>query len=772
MIRVKGVHFRFICVAMILAFFSDSPVHAQLLTGFDEPAVQVSSVPVARQPSSSVSALTQGSDRLAVRPSSKKVRDVESEPVDLQADDLSYDDNGRIVLATGNVVLEQAGRRLQADGVRYDLQKDQVQARGNVVLNDRNGDVHYARDVALSNEFKDGRIVGVRSVLADGSQFSAEEGVREGGLRTILTDAAYTACEPCKDDPDGDPIWQIKAKEVRHDKDEHRVVYKDARMEFAGVPVFYMPYLSHSDGSIERKSGLIAPSAGFTSDLGFFVTNNYYVDIAPNKDATVGLMASTQEAPMALVEYRQRWRDAALEVNGGLTYSSRRANQNGQAVTENEEVRGFVKGNARWDINEKWRSGINVDWASDDQFLRQYDLDTRDVLENEIFAERFSGRNYTVGRLLTFQDTRIEERQQQDQPEVLPEIITSFVGTPGSVPVLGGRWQVDGSVLGLRREGGEQDTGRLSLGLGWQKRLVSDTGLLTTVDGTVRGDFYNVRDLGAMDETITESRVFPQIHVKSSYPVAKQFDRMQVRVAPVAAVTFAPNLNIEDDIPNEDSQDVQIDASNIVNANRFPGLDRVEDQSRVTYGGQIGAYGHEGSFATVFLGQSQRFDNDDNPFPVGSGLDDKSSDVVGQVRAQYADAMNLNYRFQLDNENLSSSRHEVDLRGTVGPLSLSSTYLFAKALEGTGIDESREQLDVDTVYRLTKDWALRSGAVQDLGADPGLRKAYAGLNYEGQCLSWALTGQRNFTDDASGDSDTEIFFRIGLKNLGEFQSGL
>ncbi len=767
------MHFRFIAVAMTLAFVSASPVNAQLLTGFDE-AVVSSPVSITQQPSPfpSVSVLTQGSDIVSERSSSTKLKDEESQPVDLQADDLSYDDNGRVVLATGNVVLQQAGRRLLADGVRYDLKQDQVKASGNVVLRDRNGDVHYARDVALSNKFKDGTITGVRSVLADGSQFSAAEGVRDNGLRTTLKNASYTACEPCKDDPDKEPLWQIKASEVHHDKDEHRVTYKNARMEFSGVPVFYTPYLSHSDGSIERKSGLIAPSAGFTSDLGFFATNNYYVDIAPDKDATIGLMASTQEAPMALAEYRQRWRDAALTVNGGLTYSSRRANQNGQAIRENEEVRGFVKGNARWDINEKWRSGINVDWASDDQFLRQYDLDTRDILENEIFVERFAGRHYTVGRLLTFQDTRIEERQEQDQPEVLPEIITSFVGAPGSVPVIGGRWQVDGSVLGLRREGGGQDTGRLSLGLGWQRRLVSDYGLLTQVDGQVRGDFYNVRDRAEANDDGTEGRIFPQFHVQSSYPVARNFEKGQVRLAPIAAVTVAPNLNVNDDIPNEDSQDVQIDASNIFNANRFPGLDRVEDQSRVTYGVQGGIYGHEGDFVTAFLGQSQRFDNDDNPFPVGSGLDETDSDIVGQVQAQYADNINLNYRFQLDHESLGSSRHELDFRGGVGPFSLSSTYLFAKALEGTGIDESREQIDLDARYQLTSDWAFRSGAVQDLGADPGLREAYAGVNYDGQCLSWSLTGQKNFTDDASGDSDTEIFFRIGLKNLGEFESGL
>ena len=759
------VHSRFSFVVFIFVFFVAKPVDvfAQLLTGFNESEIV--------QPVEAFQTRFQKSEQPLKARQADPLQDLsydETQPVDLQADDLSYDETGRIVIATGNVILEQAGRILRADVIRYDLNADRVTASGDVVLNELNGDIYYASEAELRNKLKDGAVKGMRSYLADGSQFSAKQGRREGGVKTVLEGASYTACEPCEDDPDADPIWQIRASKVRHDKEEQRISYSNARLEFVGVPVFYTPYLSHSDGSVEQKSGLIAPSAGFTSDLGFFVTNNYYIALAPDKDATVGLMTSTQEVPLGLLEYRQRWRDASLEFNGGVTYSGRRSSSAGMTVIEDEEVRGFLKADARWDMNDKWRSGIKIDWASDDQFLRQYDLDRRDVLENEIFAERFDGRDYAVGRLLTFQDTRIGESQVLDQPEVLPEIITSFVGAPNSVPVIGGRWQADGSLLGLRREGNDQDTARLSLGLGWQKRLVSDYGLLTRIDTAVRGDLYNIRDLSGDAGDTTENRVFPQMHLQSSYPLARQFESSQVRVAPVAALTFAPNVG-DGKIPNEDSQDVQIDTSNLFNANRFAGLDRVEDGSRATYGLQTGIYGNEGGFLTAFLGQSYRFDND-NPFPVGSGLNDQDSDIVGQVQALYADNFNMNYKFQLSNENLASTRHEVDLEASIGSLSFDMNYLFAKALEGTDIDESREQVDARAIYNFTDEWAIRSGAIHDLGEDPGLRRTFGALDYQGQCLFWSLTGVRNFTDDASGDSDTEIFLRIGLKNLGEFQS--
>ena len=175
----------------------------------------------------------------------------------------------------------------------------------------------------------------------------------------------------------------------------------------------------------------------------------------------------------------------------------------------------------------------------------------------------------------------------------------------------------------------------------------------------------------------------------------------------------------------------------------------------------------------MFIGQSYRLDDSNNPFPVGSGLDAQESDVVGQISTLYDDKYSLNYRFQLSSRNLTSERHEVDAFANWRKFLLSSRYLFAKGLEGTDISNSREQISGTAAYYVAEDWRIHAGATQDLGAQSGLRKAYLGLDYYGQCVSFALTGQRNYTDDASGDSDTEILFRIGLKNIGEFSaSGL
>ncbi len=699
----------------------------------------------------------------------------QNKPVDLQANSLTHDESGQIVTASGDVILIQGGREVRADKIIYNLTKDTVIATGNVELIDINGDKHYSDSAKFNNALKDGFVEGLQTFLTDGSRFKSDSGLYTNGNKTVMNNASYTPCETCKDSPNKEPLWQIRASEVEHNKEAKTVAYKNARFEVKGVPIAYIPYFAHPDGSVDRKSGFLTPSVGYKSDLGAFIKGDYYWSIAPEKDLTFGAMAMTSEAPMALAQYRQRWDDASLVMGGSITYSSRRDRDAGQDVVRDDKVRGRFSADGLWNINNKWRSGLVLDVVSDDQYLRQYNFNNKYVLKNEIYAERFSGRNYASGRILAFQDLRTDGNRA-DQPHVLPEIQASFIGEPSSAPIIGGRWSADMSILGLVRDNGEQDVNRANTAIGWERRLVSDYGFVSVLDANIQGTIYNVNDRkGSEGSTIingnsTEARGYGYINAATSYPVVKRFEKSQMLIEPTISLTLAPNAGVDSDIPNEDSLDSAVDALNIFEANRFPGVDGIEDRSHITYGARSGLYGDDGSYGDVFIGQSYRFDNDDNPFVQGSGLDNQSSDIVGQISASYKGDYSLDYRFQFDDENMSSQRHEVDASARIKGLNLSTRYLFAKALEGTDIDNTREQIRNSASYYINDNWRIYGSAQHDLGEDRGLRAARFGVDYIGDCISLSVIGQRKLTDKSSGYSGTEIMFRIGLKNLGEIET--
>lgn len=696
-------------------------------------------------------------------------------PVDLTADSMQHDDRSGIVTASGNVELLQAGRRLQAREVSYNLNDGTARARGNVVLTDANGDKHFADEAELSEEMSTGFVNSLESYLADGGQFKARRGERhsekDGARLLTMHEASYTPCN-CDLDAGGNPTWRIRADSVTYDEDAHKISYKNAKLDLFGTPVFWTPYLAHSDGKAKRKSGFLSPSGGYSSKLGLIVTQNYYIDIAPDRDMTVGTMLTTEQMPVALAEYRQRWANGEFKINGSLTHSDRTDSSAGENVAIADEWRGHVIGAGRWELTEKWRAGMTVEVASDDQYLRQYDFNKKDVLESSVYAERFSGRNYASIRGMAFQDVRVQE-EQSDQPHILPEAQLQMLGEPGGV--LGGRWEVNASALGLMREGSGQDMARAALQLGWQRRDTTSFGLVNTLDLSVRGDAYAVEDRdvaltgSGRSRSTTQSRFFPQAHMVSSLPLVKPLEKSQILIEPLAALTVGTNVDSAGDaIPNEDSQDVQIDSTNLFRADRFPGLDRIEDRARVTYGLRGGVYGHQGSHVTGFIGQSYNFDKDDNPFPAGSGLSQQESDYVGSLSALYNNNFGVNYRFQIGSDSMTSQRHEFDSYATWQKLSLAGRYLFAKGLGGTSIDDSREQLEAGLAYFFTDSWRARSAALYDLGDDAGLRRAIFGLDYYGCCMNLSLTAERNVTTDSSGDDGTRVMFRIGLKGLGDF----
>lgn len=684
---------------------------------------------------------------------------VDPDKVDFLAENVSYDETNQIITAEGQVEITQAGQVVKANQVVYDLPKDTVEAVGGVVMMDPNGDVHFAERVQLQRSLKDGYIKKLRSVLADGSRITADEGQKTGGV-SVMKKASYTPCEECKANPEKPVLWQIVADEVKHDRDAHAIEYKNAKFEVKGVPILYTPYFSHSDGTIKQKSGFLMPKLSLNSRLGFGLASKYYWAISPSEDATIGARVFSKNAPQLLGEYRKRYNNAEISFDASATYSD-----------DTESVRGHLFGEGLWDINDKWRAGFQNQLTSDDKYLREYDVTHDNVLENQIYAERFDDRDYFVARALAFQDVRVSDRSV-DQPNILPEMQASFMGDPNGA--LGGRWNVDLSSLNLLRKGNGQDVFRTSIDAGWERKDVSTFGFVNTFSISTRGDSYQISDRdevsivgGAGDANAF--RFYPVLHDVVSYPVSKDIGTSQIVIEPTVSITSSMKTKNNTDIPNEDSQDVQIDAVNIFQANRFPGLDRVEDGTHVTYGARTGIYTDDGSKGEIFLGQSYRLDDLDNPFPNGSGLAEDESDMVGQIIAQYQDLYSLDYRFQFASQNMQSERHELYGYANFGDLSLSTTYLYARRLENTDLMDSRQQIYGSADYRFSDEWHISTSTRYDLSKEEqGLRYAGVGLNYIGQCFNILTSLKRTYADKDTGDNATEFSVQLGLKNIGSF----
>lgn len=711
---------------------------------------------------------------LAIMPAHAQEETTPEEPVNIEAQSFYYDQNASKITAKGQVEIIQAGRVLHADEVIYDINDDFAYAQGNVALYEPTGDVHHAEILELNDKMRRGLAKSLFTELQDGSRLWATKAVRKSPEEHVLENAEYTPCKACEENPEKTPTWSMKADEVIHDKDSATMSYRNARLEAFGVPVLYTPYFTHPDGTVRQKSGFLTPDFGFGSDYGFNTQMPYYWAISPDMDLTTGIRFFTEENPQLNLEMRKRFKDASLKVQTSATSSSRTDSVSGTEVTKDGEFRGHLFADGLWAIDPNWRAGMELALTTDEQYLEQYDITSEDTLENRVYVERFDDRDYASVEVLGFQDLRVNENI--DQPNALPLAQMSFLGDPNAV--LGGRYRWNTSFLSLFREGEDQDVNRLSSTLSWQKQNIFPVGLTSLIDLSVRGDTYYTmdRDIARIDptesDTKRDSRLFPTAHVEVAYPMHKNLTTSQIRMKPKISMTARPDIENDSDIPNEDSIDAQLDASNLFEMDRFPGLDRVEDRTHISYGMDLGYYNFNGNSLTGFFGQSYRLEEGDNPFQNGSGLENQISDYVGEVGASFDENKhNLNYRFQLDGETLQSKRHEFYAGTEIKNTNLSAIYLYERGASGTQFTDSREQIAAGMSHRFAENWTVSTSGLYDLSSvNHGLRSSRFGLGYDDDCFGVTAYLDRDLQSESSGATDTTVYVRFFLKNLGEFET--
>ncbi|MBL8645497.1 MAG: LPS-assembly protein LptD, partial [Rhodospirillaceae bacterium] len=310
---------------------------------------------------------------------------------ELVADEMNYDEASDTLRAVGHVEITRDGRVLLAEVATYNRTTDIATAEGNVSLLDKNGSVMFFDRLEIKGDLKEGFAEKVRVILADKSRLSSREFRRTEGRYNEMRDAIYSACDECEG---REPVWQIKADRVRYDDVDEMVYYRNAWVEVLGVPMFYTPYLAHPDPTSGRKSGLLLPIISGGRNVGLSYAQPYYINIAPDKDATLSPLVTTSAGKGFTAEYRQHFGSGELRLFGSTV---------GDDPDGNKDIRGHVRGRIRWDMDDNWRSGADVHLASDRTYLRRYNFDAPTWLTTNAFVERFSSNSYFSANSYYFQ---------------------------------------------------------------------------------------------------------------------------------------------------------------------------------------------------------------------------------------------------------------------------------------------------------------------------------------------------------------------------------
>ena len=697
----------------------------------------------------------------------------DADQVDFAADQLSYDNDADIVTATGNVSMVRNQDRVRADRIIWNRKTGQVRAEGNVQAVTAGGDTLYGDNAILTDTLKDGVVDNLLLVLNDGARLVARTSERKNEV-TTLNQAAYSPC-PVVDSANcpRTPSWQISAVKIIHDPIRKEIVFKNARLEMFGVPLFVVPSLSQPIGT-DGRTGFLIPDLRYTRTNGLEVALPYYWRIASNRDLTVTPHVYSNALPAVEGKYRALTQNGAYQISGIATYS-RRITTSG-AAGENR-FRGYVDASGRFQLDPQWSVSGSIRRATDRTFLRRYDISRDDRLRSTLKLERIDRDSYFALTGWSIQTLRSGDAQGQI-PIALPEI---DYRRRFSEPVLGGNVDVQLNSLALARSAG-QDTQRAFGGVRWDLRKLTNLGQELLFTGYARGDIYNSKDNLLTTTALYrgkggfQARGIAAAAVEMRWPLIGPLGNGTQRITPRVQLVASPRTrNI--DIPNEDARAVDLEDSNLFALNRFPGYDRWEDGTRITYGLDY-AFDAPGWSVSANVGQSYRLAQPSTLLPDGTGLTNRVSDIVGRTTVRYRDFVSLTHRYRLDKDGFQLRRNEVD--ATIGNRSTYASigYLRLNRNIGPQLEDlrDREEVRIGGRVQISRFVSIFGSAVVDLtdrAEDPlSLADGYEpirhrlGLAYTDECLDIGLTWRRDY--DTSGDAraGNSYLLRLVFKGLG------
>ncbi len=759
-------------------------------------------------------------------PPPKKPAPPSNAPMLVQATEIRYDYTNNTVAAVGNVQIYYGGATIEADQVIYDQKTKRLRAQGNVRLTEADGKITYGQTIDLSDDFRDGFVDSLRLETPDDTRFAAARADRAKGNYTVLQNGVYTACEPCRDDPKKPPLWQVQAARIIHDEGEKMLYFEDARVEFFGVPLAYVPFMSAPDPTVKRKSGFLFPSLTEGSQFGYAIEPKYFWALAPNYDLTLGTMVTTKQGPLLEAQWRHRLLDGAYSIRAAGIFQADPgyfASRDGPDSPTAKTFRGSIQTAGQFAINSNWVWGWTGLLVTDTQFLYDYQLrqfsSAFDPFQTGVASQGVSQLYLSGAGVRSYFDVRsiyYYGFSQQDVQSQIPIIhpVLDYSNVLAQ-PILGGEFSYKFNATSLNRQQAEFDAitqsaqgagtcnssadtavpgncllrgipgeyTRFSGQADWRRTVVTDNGQMIMPFFEMRADVAQLEvnnEPGVSNFIATGqselARAMPAVGVEYRYPFVDVEPWGTQTIEPIAQLILRPNETDIGKFPNEDAQSLVFDNSNLFAIDKYSGWDRVEGGSRVNAGVQYTAQVNRAGSLNVLFGQSYAlFGQNSFQAPditntgLESGLDKTVSDYVGRITYQPNQVYSFTARGRFDQATFTPERLEFESRANFDRWTLQVLYGDYAAQPLLGFLTRREGILAGASFKLTENWIALGSARYDIANDQ-IDQSRLGIGYVDDCFMLSVNWLTGYTYTAITNStpvrDSTVMLQFSLRTLG------
>ena len=652
-----------------------------------------------------------GSRLLADQISSEQQRD---RPTFLRGDRMS----GRPELDTlidGNAELRRANTVIRADRLEYYQPDDLAKARGNVHVN-RKGNVFEGPAMELEVEAFQGFFTAPSyRFLKNDAYGKASKAEFLDDKHTVVYDGDYTTCQR-EPGPSWLPSWVLTANRIKLDDDEDVGTADGAKLRFKGVPILPIPGLSFPL-SDKRKSGFLPPTLGVDNLNGAEITQPYYWDIAPNRDATITPALMSKRGLNLGTEFR------FLEplYRGQLRFDF----MPGDKLRDRNRWSGNYTQTGVLDASALGLGGlglnVNLNRVSDDNYWRDFPRAipalTQRLLPNDVMLNWARG-DFSMGlrtlKWQTIQDVLSPITPPYDRlPQLTGRFARSNVGPGLDVVLEGDATQFSANRALTNQPNATRLFTRAQLSRPWQT-----PGWFFTPKVQLHASNYAF-DAALSNGETNFSRLVPSYSLDGGLVFERKVDylgRSFVQtLEPRAFYVYTPYRN-QSVLPLYDTGAADFNFATIYSENTFVGNDRIADNNLLTLGVTSRLLDPATGAEAVRLGIAQRLRMKDQRvtlYPTDAPVVDRLSDLLLGASVNWSKQWTTDATVQFNQNTNLSTRSVLGARYNPGNYrTISAAYRFQRDVS--------EQIDVGWQWPLNDLWGDRGkdqGPGRGLGGD-------------------------------------------------------
>ena len=496
-------------------------------------------------------------------------------PIFLRGDRLSGRVDGETRIE-GDAELRTGGTVIRADRLQYTSPDDTARASGHVRIN-REGNVYEGPALELQVEtFRGSFTQPTFDLLKSGAQGDAERVDFVDEKHWILHNARYSTCRR-SGGPEWLPEWVLRATRINVDNEEEVGRAEGATLRFMDVPILPIPEVSFPLSN-KRKSGFLAPSFGLGNVNGVEVAQPYYLNLAPNRDATLTGSIFSKRGVDVAGEYRYLETGYKGLLWGNLMPWDRLREQTrwGLAAAHSQNLPGGLG------------LSLNINRVSDDNYWKDFTRVntslTNRLLANDANLSWSRGPFSAAARALSWQTLQDPGAPIVPPYDRMPQLTGRYAASPAAgldvaVDLDYTRFQSSPTLTG--QPNAQRTFGRAQLSRPWAL-----PGLFVTPKVQVHAANY-LFDAPVSTGATSANPVVPTFSLDSGLLFERDsrlFGRdLRQTLEPRAFYVYTPYRN-QNYLPNYDTASYDFNFTTIYTENSFVGSDRIADNNLLTLG--------------------------------------------------------------------------------------------------------------------------------------------------------------------------------------------